>query len=93
MSGDFVEESQLKLTGINKYFNSYTMRGRFNVSCSVLETNIVHTIPSKNIRRGKHKSLAIHTQSDYCIIITPNIGGVYDMFPKAAGPPSFTDKN
>ena len=27
-----VDESQYKFTGINKYFNTYTQRGRLNVS-------------------------------------------------------------
>ncbi|XP_076470386.1 ATP synthase F(0) complex subunit k, mitochondrial-like [Babylonia areolata] len=30
MAGDFVPESELKLTGIQKYYNSFTKRGRFN---------------------------------------------------------------
>jgi len=30
MAGDFIPESELKLTGIQKYYNSFTKRGRFN---------------------------------------------------------------
>lgn len=32
MAGGFIPESELKLTGIQKYYNSFTLRGRFNVS-------------------------------------------------------------
>lgn len=36
MAGDFVPESELNLKGWQKHFNSYTLRGRFNVSASVI---------------------------------------------------------
>ncbi|BFY98418.1 hypothetical protein BsWGS_01458 [Bradybaena similaris] len=31
MAGDFVPEEQLNLKGFQKYFNSYTLKGRFNI--------------------------------------------------------------
>ena len=40
MAGDFIPESELKLTGIQKYYNSFTKRGRFNVCISPLKTFI-----------------------------------------------------
>lgn len=44
MAGDFIPESELKLQGIQKYYNSFTKRGRFNVSDFALLHNSRFTL-------------------------------------------------
>ncbi|KAL5021966.1 hypothetical protein ScPMuIL_001121 [Solemya velum] len=57
MSGDFVEESQMKFTGINRYFNSYTMRGRFNWVIATYSSLFVGYLVMKRRSAKKAKAL------------------------------------
>jgi up-regulated protein 5 len=59
MSGDFVPEAELNLKGWQKYFNSYTLRGRFNCVVATYGT-IFGTVLLYKLLKRKPKAVAGH---------------------------------
>ncbi|CAG5134880.1 unnamed protein product [Candidula unifasciata] len=57
MAGDFVPESELNLKGWQKYFNSYTLRGRFNIVAATYGSLFASVILYKIFKR-KPKAVA-----------------------------------
>uniref|UniRef100_A0A0B6Z9X7 Up-regulated during skeletal muscle growth protein 5 n=1 Tax=Arion vulgaris TaxID=1028688 RepID=A0A0B6Z9X7_9EUPU len=59
MASDFVPESEINLTGFQKYFNSYTRRGRFNWAVATYGTLFGSIILYKLLKK-KPKAVAAH---------------------------------
>ncbi|CAG5128553.1 unnamed protein product [Candidula unifasciata] len=60
MAGDFVPEEELNLKGFQKYFNSYTLRGRFNIVVATYSTLFLMILlyklnqpPKRNLPQNK----------------------------------------